>query len=66
MGDEDETKKYFCFDFIEISRYSWFDCYLPSKETTSSNAQIINAINPNPDDSTPVATNPQNTSFPIT
>ncbi len=40
--------------------------YLPSKVSTSSNAQIINAINPNPDDSTPVATNPQNTSFPIT
>ena len=40
--------------------------YLPSKVSTSSSAQVINAINSNSDDSTPVATNPQNTNFPIT
>ena len=39
--------------------------YLPSKVSTSPNAQVINAIN-NTTSSTPVAANPQTTEFTIT
>lgn len=65
MGDEDETKNIFLI-LLKLAVIVGLIVYLPSKVSTSSSAQVINAINSNSDDSTPVATNPQNTNFPIT